>query len=98
MARRVVVLGGAKDSKVPALEVSVSDACALRDGDTCRVTLSNYGDELADATVLIFHDKYLNQLAGAKANELSTFELAWKNLLALPRHPDHQPFEITLRG
>jgi hypothetical protein len=101
VAERVIVVGHNKgEGKVDCLELSVSDACAIRDTGMARATLSHYRGELANATVMHFTAEYLEftRVHGAAVRELDTHEAAWKNLLTLPRSPKHESFEIDLRA
>lgn len=87
MSQRIVLLGVGQ-----GLELSASDASACIQAGMTYASMTMYAGPLADATVLMFEGKYLDALGGRE--EIDAHEEAWKNALALPRHPRHAPFPI----
>lgn len=79
MAARMVVLGWAGECVELA---SASDAGASVNHGVLRVSLTMWAGPLADATVLMFDEKYLDELGGRDTER--AHRKAMKNLLAMP--------------
>lgn len=89
MATRNVLFGwGGK-----CMELNASDASALVDSGMCRASLTQWGGELADATVLMFRGEYL-MMTGFHQDSEEAHAEAWRTVQALPTF-NAREFEIT---